>query len=65
MAMVIKSMVMMVMVMKAFNIPDKDDGDDDNGGDEGEENGDGDNDGNGDINGDGEEDKSTADLTLT
>ena len=52
-------MVMKAMVLKAFNIPDKDDGndgDDNNYGDEGEENGDGD--------GDSEEDRNTAALTL-
>ena len=40
--------------MKAFNVPDKDDGDDGDGGEEAEEN----------SAGDGEEDRNTAVLTL-
>jgi len=47
---------MKAMVMKALNIPDKDDGDDDNDSDKGEENGDG--------GGDGEEERNTAALML-
>ena len=54
MALVINVMAMQTMVMKVFNVPDKDDGNDDNDGDEGEENGDG----------DGEEHRSTVALTL-
>jgi len=47
---------MKTMLIKAFNVPDKYDGDNGNDGDEGEENGDGD--------GNGEEDRNTAALTL-
>ena len=54
MAMVIKSLVMKAIEMKAFNVPNNDDGDDNNDGDEGEENG----------SGDGEEYRSTTALTL-
>jgi len=55
---VVMSLVMKAMVMKAFNIPDKYDGEDDNDGDEGEDNGDGDGDG------DDEEYMSATELTL-
>ena len=48
--------MMKLMVMKAFNVPDKYDSDDNNDSDEGEENGDGDS--------DGEEDMSTKALML-
>jgi len=59
---VLKAMGMKAIVVKSFNIPDKDDGDDDNDSDEGKDNGDSVGDGDGD--GDGKEDKITADLTL-
>ena len=53
-------MVLKVMAMTAFNVPDKDGFDDFNDGDDGKENGDDNSDGDGDE----EEDRSTAALTL-